>query len=314
MERMPMQLRVVAIDDGAHGVRVLRLASSDGADLPQWEPGAHLEVTLPGDVRRHYSLCGSRADGQQWTIGVLREKLSRGGSSYLHDEVEVGHELTVTGVRNLFPLVPAEEYVFVAGGIGITPLLPMIEAAEAVGSDWHLQYCGRRRASMAFLDRLAPYGERVTVAPADECGRIDVRAVLAAAPPQALVYACGPGSLLATLEEQATAAGLTLHVERFTAAPVPASVHNTAFEVQLAQTGVTLEVPADRSIVEVLEDAGVGVPSSCQEGVCGTCETKVLQGTPDHRDSILSDEERRSGNTMMICVGRSRSPRLVLDL
>ncbi|ART73879.1 oxidoreductase [Mycobacterium dioxanotrophicus] len=309
-----MQLRVVAINDGAQGVRVLRLARSDGADLPEWEPGAHLEVTLPGGLRRHYSLCGSRADGQEWTIGVLREERSRGGSSYLHDGVEVGRELTVTGVRNLFPLVPADEYVFIAGGIGITPLLPMIETAEAAGSDWHLFYGGRRRASMAFLERLEPYGERVTVAPADECGRIDLGAALAAAPRRALVYACGPGPLLSSLEEEATAAGLELHVERFTAAPLPASVQNATFEVQLAQTGVTLEVPADRSIVEVLEDNGIGVPSSCQEGVCGTCETKVLQGTPDHRDSILSDEERRAGNTMMICVGRSRSSRLVLDL
>lgn len=314
MDRMPMQLRVVAIDERARGVRVLRLASSEGTELPPWEPGAHLEVTLPGDFRRHYSLCGPRTAAHEWTIGVLREEHGRGGSAYLHDEVAVGHELTVTGVRNLFPLVPAKEYVFIAGGIGITPLLPMIEAAEAAGADWHLYYSGRQRATMAFLDRLQAYGQRVTVTPKDECGRIDVPAILAAAPPGALVYACGPASLLTTLEEEATAAGLRLHVERFAAAPSSDPVHNSAFEVELAQTGVTLEVPADRSIIDVVEEAGVCVPNSCLEGVCGTCETKVLGGIPEHRDSLLSDEERETGDTMMICVGRSRSPRLILDL
>jgi ferredoxin-NADP reductase len=308
------QVQVVAIDDAADGVRVLRLARPDRADLPGWEPGAHLELLLPGDVRRQYSLCGPRAARAEWTIGVLRSRPSRGGSAYMHEQVDVGEMITVTGVRNLFPLVSANEYIFVAGGIGITPLLPMVEAADTAGIPWRLHYGGRRKESMAFLERLAGYGDRVVVSPEDECGLLDLRATLAAARPGTLVYACGPEPLLVALQERSAEAELELHVERFAVAAPATSAESTSFEIELAQTGVTKEVPADQSIVDVLHETGIAILTSCREGVCGTCETKVLDGLPDHRDSILSEEERRNGETMMVCVSRSLSPRLLLDL
>lgn len=314
MDQMPVQVQVVAIEDAADGVRVLRLASPDGADLPGWEPGAHLEFLLPGDIRRQYSLCGPRTTRAEWTIGVLRDRPSRGGSAYMHEQVDVGQMLTVTGIRNLFPLVSADEYIFVAGGIGITPLMPMIESADTAGIRWRLHYGGRRKESMAFLERLAGYDDRVVVSPEDECGLLDLRAALAAARPGTLVYACGPEPLLVALQERSAEAELELHVERFAAAAPAAPAESTGFEIELAQTGVTKQVPADQSIVDVLDETGIAILTSCREGVCGTCETKVLDGVPDHRDSILSEEERRNGETMMVCVSRSLSPRLVLDL
>lgn len=314
MDLMPVQVQVVAIEDAADGVRVLRLARPSGADLPGWEPGTHLELLLPGGMSRQYSLCGPRATRAEWTIGVLRDRPGRGGSAYLHEQVDVGHSITVTGIRNLFPLMSADEYVFVAGGIGITPLLPMIESADAAGICWRLHYGGRRKESMAFLDRLAGYGDRVVVWPEDECGLLDLRAALAQVRPGTLVYACGPEPLLLALEEHSAKAELELHVERFAAAPQATSAESTGFEIELARTGVTRHVPADQSIVDVLDETGIAILTSCREGICGTCETKVLEGTPDHRDSILSEAERRDGETMMVCVGRSLTPRLVLDL
>jgi ferredoxin-NADP reductase len=309
-----VQVQVVAIEDPADGVRVLRMARPNGADLPEWEPGAHLEFLLPDGTRRQYSLCGPRTTRAEWTIGVLRSRPSRGGSAYLHEQVDVGQMLTVTGIRNLFPLVSADEYIFVAGGIGITPLLPMIEFADTVGISWRLYYGGRSRQSMAFLERLARYGDRVVVSPKDECGRLDLRAALAAARPGTHVYACGPEPLLVALQERSAEAELELHVERFEAVAPVIPAESTGFEIELAQTGVTKHIPADQSIVDVLDETGIAILTSCREGICGTCETKVLGGVPDHRDSILSEEERRNGETMMVCVSRSLSPRLVLDL
>ena len=232
----------------------------------------------------------------------------------MHDRVGVGDQITVPAVRNLFPLVAADEYVFVAGGIGITPMLPMIEAAVAAGARWHLYYGGRRTSSMAYISELAHHGDHVTVIPEDEYGLIDIRSALSSAGPGAVVYGCGPEPLLAALQEEAGRAGMPLHIERFAAASPANPGEGAPFEVELAQSGVTIPIPAGGSIIDALEQHGVTVVTSCQEGICGTCETKVLAGTPDHRDSILTDEERRAGDTMMLCVSRSVSPRLVLDL
>ena len=205
--------------------------------------------------------------------------------------------------------------MFVAGGIGITPILTMIAAAEARGARWRLMYGGRRRASMAFLDELAGYGDRVTVAPQDETGLLDLDGLLGVPQPDTLVYCCGPEPLLTAVEQRCAAwPACSLHVERFSAKPLTEPALAEAFEVRLAQSELTLAVPPDRSILDVVEDAGVGVLSSCAEGTCGTCETRVLDGIPDHRDSVLTDEEQRAGSCLMICVSRSRTPLLVLDL
>jgi ferredoxin-NADP reductase len=232
----------------------------------------------------------------------------------VHELLEPGTRLPVRGPRNHFPLAAAERYVFVAGGIGITPILPMVAEADAGGADWTLFYGGRRRSSMAFLDELAAYGDRVALRPEDEFGLLDLAAILAPRSDTA-VYACGPERMLQAVEEHCAAwpAG-SLHVERFAAKPVDEGAVATGFEVVCQRSGITVTVPPDRSILEVVQEAGVNALSSCLEGVCGTCETAVVEGSPDHRDSLLSEEEKAAGDFMMICVSRSSSPRLVLDL
>jgi ferredoxin-NADP reductase len=229
----------------------------------------------------------------------------------------VGDVVRIRGPRNNFELAPSPRYLFIAGGIGITPILVMISAAEAAGADWRLVYGGRHRASMAFLDELARYGDRVTVCPQDETGLLDLDTLLGIPVADTLVYCCGPEPLLAAVEQRcAFWPRRALHVERFSAKPLTAPSRAEAFEVVLARSELTLTVPPDRSILDVVDDAGVGVLSSCAEGTCGTCETPVLEGEPDHRDSVLDEDERERerGACMMICVSRSRSPRLVLDL
>jgi len=308
-------LVVTVSETVAAGVRLLRLARTDGLDLPAWEPGAHIDLRLPGDLVRQYSLCGSQDDRASWTVAVLHQPAGRGGSHYLHHEVCVGDEIAVAGPRNLFPLAPAQEYVFLAGGIGITPLLPMIEQVAHTGVSWRLHYGGRGRASMAFLDRLAAHADHVHVHPEDEVGMLDVGTVLASAGSGAEVYACGPSPMLAEVERRCAETGHKLRIERFAATPgLSVEVDSGSFEVELAQSGLTLEVPEGRAITEMLDECGIFVPTSCQEGICGTCETKVLGGEVDHRDSILTEGERVGGDTMMLCVSRSRTPRLVLDL
>jgi ferredoxin-NADP reductase len=248
-------------------------------------------------------------------LGILSDPDGRGSSLYVHDRLRVGDTVRVRGPRNNFPLVGSPRYLFIAGGIGITPILPMIAAAEAAGAEWELVYGGRRRASMAFLDELARYGDRVSVRPQDESGLLDLESILGTPRRDTLIYCCGPEPLLAAVEERAaTWPSRSLHLERFAAKPVAEPVLAESFEVLLARSELTLTVPPERSILEVVEGADVSVLSSCREGTCGTCETAVLQGEPDHRDSVLSAEERAAGDCMMICVSRSRKPRLVLDL
>ena len=212
--------------------------------------------------------------------------------------------------------MPADSYLFIAGGIGITPILPMMAAADAAGRPWTLTYGGRTAASMAFrADLLARYPGQVRIQPQDETGLLDLAAVLGRPQPGRLVYCCGPGSLLDAVQGCCAGwPGGTLHLERFTAAAAAHRQSGLAFEVELAQAGLTLTVPPGRSILEVIESAGVPVLSSCTEGTCGTCETAVLAGEPEHRDSVLSPDERAAGDTIMICVSRSVTPRLILDL
>ncbi|WP_330269380.1 PDR/VanB family oxidoreductase [Streptomyces griseorubiginosus] len=313
-----LTLTVASRTPVSDGVVSLTLRRPDGGPLPSWTPGAHIDVLLDtdaGDLVRQYSLCGDPADRGAWQIAVLREPQGRGGSAYVHDRLLEGAGVRVRGPRNNFPLRPAARHLFIAGGVGITPILPMVEAAEAAGADWSLLYGGRTRTSMAFLDRLAPHGDRVLVRPQDEYGLLDLAGHLGVPKEGTLVHACGPEPLLRAVQEHC--AGWppgTLGVERF--APVQAAETGAAraFELELARSGLTLTVPPDRSVLETLEEAGVDVDFSCREGTCGTCETDVLEGTPDHRDSLLTEDERAAGDTMFICVSRSRGPRLVLDL
>ena len=315
-DEVDLRLTVASRTEGAEGVVVLGLHDPSGADLPSWAPGAHIDLNLPTGVTRQYSLCGNPADRAVWQIGVLREPQGRGGSAYVHDELTEGTEIAVRGPRNNFPLVTAPAYVFIAGGIGITPILPMVGAAQAAGAEVELHYGGRNRRSMAFLESLAELTEApVTLHPQDEVGLIDLESILGTPRPDTLVYCCGPEPLLQAVEQHCAGwPSGSLHVERFSPKKVGEPVLQDAFEVELAESGMTLTVPPDRSILEVIEEAGVSVESSCHEGTCGTCETAVLEGQVDHRDSLLTPDEQEANDTMFVCVSRAASPKLVLDL
>lgn len=302
--------------DEADGVVSLTLGRSDGGELPVWAPGAHVDVHLADGLVRQYSLCSDPADRQRWRLGVLREPVSRGGSEYVFDKLHGGDIVTVGEPRNHFALEPAPRYVFVAGGIGITPVLPMVAAAQTAGADWTLLYGGRTRSSMAFVDELAGYGDRVRLAPQDEVGLLDLAGLLATPRRGTLVYACGPAPMLDAVDALMAAwpAG-SLRVERF----APREVADTAgatFEVEFARSGVTATVPPGRSILTAAEEAGIPALWSCREGTCGTCETPMLAGRAEHRDALLTDEEKAEQSTVFICVSRAEPgcPRLTLDL
>jgi ferredoxin-NADP reductase len=311
-----LDLLVTARDVVADDVVALTLAAPGGRPLPAWEPGAHVDLLLDDGLTRQYSLCGDPADAGAWRLGVLREPAGRGGTAFVHDRVMPDSRVRVRGPRNHFALLPASSYLFIAGGIGITPILPMLGAAAARDCDWRLVYGGRRRTSMAFVEELARHGDRVELCPQDEVGLPDLERHLDEADPDTLVYCCGPEGLLGAVERLSDAYGRgpRLHVERFVPKAQPPGAETASFEIVLERSGLTLTVPPDRSIMEVCRDAGLDILSSCEEGMCCTCETMVLEGVPDHRDSALSPSERESGEIMLICVSRALSERLVLDL
>jgi ferredoxin-NADP reductase len=300
----------------------LRLVHPDGLVLPAWAPGAHLDVVLPSGLLRQYSLCGEPDDASAYRIAVLREVEGRGGSREIHETDLVGRTLGVRGPRNHFALVAAPRYLFLAGGIGITPILAMARHVSRRGVPWQLVYGGRTRATMAFVDELlALSGGSVELLAEAEHGLLPLDRILTATEPDTAVYCCGPEPMIRAVEDACLRhlpPGV-LHVERFSASsapklPPPEPIDSDTFEVELRRAGVVLEVPPDRTILEVVRDVVPDVLSSCEEGFCGACETTVLDGVPEHCDSILSDDERAKNDTMMICVGRSRSPRLVLDV
>lgn len=294
------------------------LSPVDDVELPAWRPGAHIDLVLGDGLVRQYSLCGPRSDRERYVIATRIESAGRGGSRAVA-ELVADQQIQISHPRNHFELVDASGYLFIAGGIGITPLLPMIEQVSATGAPWRLVYGGRSRSSMPFVEELmarhggAGLGAGIQVWTDDTTGPIDVRSALAEVKPTEAVYCCGPEPLMAAVE-QSLAVELrdVLHVERFRPRPTGA-VLDREFEIELASTGRTLRVPADRSILEVLEDAGVSVGFSCREGTCGTCETKVFSGAIDHRDSVLSPAEREAGDYMMLCVSRAAGVRLVID-
>ncbi len=303
----------------AEGVVVLDLAHPENEDLPRWGPGAHIDLILDDGLTRQYSLCGDPRESGIWRVGVLLEPNSRGGSRYVHQNLKKGANVRVRGPRNHFPLVDAQHYRFIAGGIGITPIFAMVEAAQRAGNDWTLLYGGRTKVSMAFAEELAErYSERVTLWPQDQRGLLDLESLLKEPEDNTLVYCCGPEALLGAVEQQCAhwPAGV-LHIERFAAKAPTAEQAAEAldrFEVVCHRSGVTFEITPDQSILEVLEGEGIPILGSCYEGVCGTCEARVLEGIPDQRDSVLTDAEKAAGEVMFPCVSRSRTERLVLDL
>lgn len=315
-EPTTLDMSIVARRTEAHDVVSLELARPNGGPLPAWLPGAHVDVVMPDNMVRQYSLCGDCRNNRTWTIAVLREPASRGGSRYIHEHLAVGDVLQVSRPRNNFRLVDAEHYLFIAGGIGITPILAMARQVAAQGKRWTLVYGGRTRRSMAFLGTLheIPGGE-LHVCPQDESGLLDLPGFLDRHEPGTKVYCCGPEALIDAVEKRCSdwPTG-TLHRERFAPSAKSAALPKGAFEVELARSGRRLVVPPYTSLLTVLEEAGYKITNSCRAGICGTCFVRVLSGVPEHNDDVLSDAEREAGDGMLVCVSRAKSGFLVLDL
>ncbi|MFD3663443.1 PDR/VanB family oxidoreductase [Streptomyces sp. NPDC058659] len=306
---VPRRVVVTGRATPAEGVVELRL---EGAGLPAWQPGAHVDLVLPSGLVRQYSLCGDPADSGTYTVATRLIEDGRGGSREVHEQLHEGTEVEIRGPRNRFPLIDAPAYVFVAGGIGITPVLPMVRAAEAAGADWRLVYCGRSRATMPYLDELEEIerlggADRVTVVAEDESGFPELD-FLAHVPAETVVYCCGPDGLMDAVGA-AMPEGREPRLERFSAAAPPGG---TAFEVELRRSGRTVTVAADQSVLAAVREELPGITYSCRQGFCGTCQQRVLEGEIDHRDELLTDAER--GDSMLICVSRCAGKRLVLDL
>jgi len=308
-----LELMVESMAVLADEVLAIALVDPDGGRLPEWTPGAHVDLGLP-EVVRQYSLCGDPRDPSRYVVGVLRERASRGGSEYVHEMLRPGELVEVGGPRNHFPLQPAKAYLFIAGGIGITPILAMIRQAEHEQTPWRLLYGGRTRSSMAFLPLLEEYGDRVLVVPEDEGGRPDLDGLLAEHQDGLAVYCCGPAGLIDAVEARTSGwpAG-AVNFERFVPKDISAlpSFH---LSVTCARSQLTLDVPASESILDALEGAGISVANACRDGVCGSCEVAVLAGVPDHRDSIRSAAEQDDTTSLAVCVSRAKTNELVLDI
>jgi len=309
------ELTIEAVKTEAEDVKSFVLGDPAGNPVPAWTPGSHIDVVTPEGLTAQYSLCGGVQD-RHWRIAALLKRDGKGVSRYLHEKVRAGDILKVSAPRNHFELAPSQSYFFIAGGIGITPILPMIVEVASRGLPWRLVYGGRQRTSMAFLAELAGYGDRVQVLPESEHGLLPLPELIGKSDTQDAIYCCGPEPLIWAVEGLAHDRGLAKpHVERFTAVDTAHHADDAAFEVELAKTGqVTIPVTPQQTILEALEQRGIFPAASCREGVCGTCETAVLAGEIDHRDSVLTDGERQTGKSMMICVSRARSARLKLDL
>jgi ferredoxin-NADP reductase len=309
------RVRVTAIGHPAVDVRSYDLVAADGRALPPFTPGAHLDVHLHNGSLRQYSLCSDPRVRDRYRIAVKREVAGRGGSASMHEDVEEGSVLAIAGPRNHFPLsARARHSLLIAGGIGITPIYAMIQALHAGRSDWSLHYCARSEAHAAFYEELRALAPGRVHTYFSEAPTLNPASLLHLQPAGGHVYCCGPQSLMHAVASAADhwSKG-SVHFEWFSA-PTQATAPNRPLQVKLERRGLTLLVPADRSILQVLREHGIDLPSACEGGICGTCETNVLSGVPEHRDLLLSQDERAAGRSMMICVSRADSDLLVLDV
>ncbi len=312
-------LKKIRLSDRVVG---LTLGLQNGGALPAWEPGAHIELELAvpqaEPLYRQYSLCGQQANTHEWQIAVLKEEAGRGGSAYIHDVLQEGDALAVSIPKNHFPFAASSKCFFIAGGIGITPIVPMVQAAAAAGLDWQLLYLARNAADFIFLQELQQMdAARITAHASNQDGLFDLQAALNALDEQTVVYSCGPQALLDALEsyhQEQTHLAWHLVLERFSVDTSASQLQGKRFAVTLQKSGKRIEVASDETILSALKREGVRVKCSCQNGTCGTCETVVISGLPEHRDFVLSKEERQLNETMMICVSRALSDELVLDL
>lgn len=304
----------------AQDVVSFTLQAIDGGALPPFSAGAHIDVRVADAIERQYSLCNDPAESHRYQIAVLREPASRGGSVAMHERVAIGDLLTISEPKNHFPLMPARRTLLFAGGIGVTPILCMAERLAQVGADFEMHYCTCSIERTAFRSRIeqSVFAHQVhfhfdSGAPGQ---KLNAQALLAKPLPDTFLYVCGPAGFIEHVVDTAKAASWAdqqIHREYFGAKP-----HDTgqdgAFEVELASSGKVFLIPADRTIVEVLADHDIDIPTSCEQGVCGTCITRLLGGLPEHRDVYLTDDERARNDQFTPCCSRARSARLVLDL
>jgi ferredoxin-NADP reductase len=302
----------------AAGVVELELKSFDGSPLPAFEPGAHIDVHLGGGLVRQYSLANFQPAPDSYTIAIGLADASRGGSRYVHESVAVGAELRIGRPRNSFPLDPeAAGYAFVAGGIGITPILSMVRWCEMARKPWRLLYAARNRQRAAYVEELVALGgDRVRLHFDDEAGHVaDLAGFLARLRRDEHVYCCGPEPLMQVVATKTAAHPADcVRFERFSAPEAPAAGGNRPFRIRLKSSGRELQIDAGSSILDALELAGIDHPFACREGLCRSCETEVCSGRPDHRDYVLSDAEKSSNRMMMVCVSRARDDCLELNL
>lgn len=312
-----LELILTCIRLGSRNTNIYSFERADGGVLPGTSPGAHIALHLPDGMERQYSLMQGEEHPTAYHIAVKREEDGRGGSRWIHDQLRVGMSLTINAPQNHFPLNEGADYsVLIAGGIGITPIYAMALRLRELGRPFELHYTVRSRADAILLKELGAW-PNVAIRIGEESGgtKFPLADIVAAAPPQAHLYCCGPNEMLSVFEEAGVAGARPpkfMHVEYF--APKFEAATDHQFVIELARSQLELVVPAGKTIIEVVREAGVYVPYSCSEGVCGACETTVISGTPDHRDSILSEEEREANATMMVCCSGAKSDRLVLDL
>jgi ferredoxin-NADP reductase len=310
-----LDLVLTAIRLAARDTNLYTFERPDGGVLPPVTPGAHISLMLPNGVERQYSLTNYGSDLTEYVVGVKLDPNSRGGSLFMHNQLRVGVTLAVEGPTNNFPLVEdAEHVVLIAGGIGVTPLYCMARRLVELGRSWEMHYSTRSRADAAFLKEFEQLKEVHFHFDDEAEGKfLDVPGIVAKVPANAHLYCCGPKPMLEAFEKAcAGRPSGNIHVEYFT--PKYEAASGGGYTVVLERSGKEVQVPEGKTILQVVRDAGVDVPFSCEEGICGACETRVIEGIPDHRDSILTESEREQNATMMICCSGSKSPRLVLDI
>jgi len=310
-----IDVRLTAIRYAARDTNLYEFQRPDGKPLPDYKPGAHVDLHLPNGLIRNYSLIVARPDPGVYTFGIKRDPASRGGSRYIHDELRVGKTLKISMPRSNFPLEEdAKHTILLAGGIGITPIWCMVQRLQELGRSWQLYYSCRSRADMAFLDALEGMAPSQFHFDDESAGKfLDIAAIAAEAPKDTHLYCCGPTPMLKAFEaatkdwprEQ-------IHVEYFT--PKAEAAKQGGFTVELARSNQEFFIPEGRTILEVLLDEGVDVDYSCELGICGACEQRVISGVPEHRDAILTEEEQAENKRVMICCAGCKSERLVLDL
>jgi ferredoxin-NADP reductase len=310
-----IDVRLTAIRHAAHDTHLFELRRPDGRPLPAYTPGAHVDLHLPNGLIRNYSLIEAEPDPCTYTLGIKRDPASRGGSRYIHDQLHVGTTVRISAPRNTFPLrEDAAHTILLAGGIGITPIWCMVQRLERLGKSWTLHYACRSRADMAFLEALEAMAPAHLHFDDESAGQfLDIASIVAAAPSDAHLYCCGPAPMMQAFE--AATAGRPseqVHVEYFT--PKPPPPRTGGFTVELARSGTEYFIPEGETILNVLLDAGVDLDYSCELGICGACEQRIISGEADHRDSILSEEEQAENKRVMICCAGSKTERLVLDL